>query len=265
VWRRDVGPFKEQHGFGISPIVVDDLVYVARDSGAESAVTAIDRKAGEPRWNLPREPGTTAFATPCLLDPNANPKLLIASDTTNGLAAIDALSGRVVWEGFQDELDERCVASPLVADGKIFVGCGQGGRGKMLLAVRPGDANSPPQEVYRIEQNMPQVPTPVVAGDLLFVWSDRGIVSCYDVATGKQHWRERIGGDFHSSPIAIGNRIFGFSRQGNAVVLAADKEFQELARNSLDEPVIATPAVANHRLYVRTTETLFCIGGAAKN
>jgi outer membrane protein assembly factor BamB len=263
-WRRSIGPFKEQHGFGISPVVVDDVVCVARDSGADSSIAAFDRNSGEPRWNLPVEPNNTAFATPCLLDPKANPKILLASNTSLGLAAIDASCGKVVWQGFENELDQRCVASPIIADGKIFVGCGQGGRGKLLLAVQPGNESSPPQEIYRVSQNAPQVPTPVVAGDLLFIWSDRGIVSCFDVVTGKRHWMERIGGDFHSSPVAIGNRIFGFSRQGDVIVLAADKEFKELARNTLDEPVVATPAVANRRLYVRTLETLYCIGDAKK-
>jgi outer membrane protein assembly factor BamB len=265
LWRRDIGPFKEQHGFGISPIVIDDLVYVSRYSGTESTITAFDRKTGSVRWNLPQDPGTTAFATPCLLDPSAQKKLLLATSTAAGLTAVDALSGKVMWQGFKDDLDQRCVSSPIVADGMVFIGCGQGGNGKFLLAVRPGDQNSPAQEAYRLKQNMPQVPTPVVAGDLLFVWSDRGIVSCYDIATGKQNWRERIGGDFHSSPLRIGNRIFGFSRQGDAVVLAADTKFKVLARNSLNEPCVATPAVADHRLYVRTTSTLFCIGDPAAN
>ncbi len=104
------------------------------------------------------------------------------------------------------------------------------------------------------------MPTPVVAGDLLFLWHDRGLVSCYDVATGKQHYRERVGGDFHSSPIRIGNRIFGVSRNGEVVVLAADRKFEVLARNALDEPCHATPAVANGRLYLRTEASLVCIG-----
>lgn len=265
IWRRDVGPFKEQHGFGISPIVVDDLVYVAHDSGAESAFTAFDRKTGEVRWKLPRESGTTAFATPCMLDPSAKQKLLLTTSTATGLSAVDAITGKVVWQGFKNDLDERCVSSPIIAEGMVFVGCGQGGNGKLMIAVRPGDDNSPPQEVYRLKQNLPQVPTPVIAGGLLFVWSDRGVASCYDVATGKQNWRERIGGDYHSSPIRIGNRIFGFSRGGEAVVLAADKTFQVLARNSIDEPCIATPAVANHRLYLRTESSLICIGTPANN
>ena len=69
VWHHDIGPFEERHGFGKSPIVVDDLVYVANDSDAESEVVALDCKTGNVRWHIPRESGTTAFATPCLFDP----------------------------------------------------------------------------------------------------------------------------------------------------------------------------------------------------
>ncbi len=259
VWRQSVGPFKEVHGFGISPIVVDDLVYVSRDSGAQSGITAFDRATGAIRWTLPSDSGTTSFSTPCLLDPNATQKMLLTT-STSGLVAIDALTGKSMWHGFQDELDQRCVASPIVSNGLIFVGCGQGGNGKLLLAARPGSDTAPPTEAYRIKQSVPQVPTPVIAGDLLFVWTDRGVVSCYDVATGKQHWRERIGGDFHCSPIRIGNRILCLSRTGDAIVLAADKSYSLLARNSLNETCAATPAVANHRLFVRTDTSLICIG-----
>jgi hypothetical protein len=150
-----------------------------------------------------------------------------------------------------------------VAGGLVFIFSGQGGNGKALVAAQPGDASHPPTEVYRIQQNVPQVPTPVVADDLLFLWHDRGVASCHDVATGKQYWRERIGGDFHSSPVRIGNRIFSASREGQVVVLAADKKFQLLARNVLDEPCHATPAVAHDRLFLRTESTLFCVGEPA--
>jgi outer membrane protein assembly factor BamB len=85
-------------------------------------------------------------------------------------------------------------------------------------------------------------------------------VSCLDVSTGREHWRERVGGNYHSSPLAIGKRIFCGSRQGEMVVLAADRDFQVLARNDLGEPIHATPAIAHDRLYVRTESTLLCIG-----
>lgn len=262
-WQRDVGSFSEEHGFGKSPVVVDDIVYVANDSEATSAIMALDATSGEPRWQIPRASGTTPFATPCLLDPLARRKQLLTLSTAEGLSAIDLASGQVAWQGLKKDLPLRCVASPIVAHGLVFVECGQGGSGKVLIAARPGDENNGPQEVYRIDKNVPNVPTPVAANDLLFLWQDRGVVSCHDVATGKQHWRNRVGGDFHSSPIRIGDRILAASRNGEVVILAADIDFQLLARNDLKEPCHATPAVADNRLYIRTESTLFCIGTPA--
>src|SRR4029078_3833613 len=159
VWRHDIGPFKEQHGFGKSPIVVDDLVYVANDSQAKSSIVAVDRKTGKPRWQIPRESGITAFATPCVYDPAAKEKLLVAASTASGLAAINSLTGKVVWQGLTDTLTERCVSSPIVAGGMVFVSCGQGGNGKVLVAARPGDSGQPPTEAYRLAQTIPNVPT----------------------------------------------------------------------------------------------------------
>jgi outer membrane protein assembly factor BamB len=262
VWSCDAGPFGEKHGFGKSPIVVDDLVIVATDSEAESEVIAFDSSNGKVRWRVPRPSCKAAFASPCLLDPSADQKLLLTLSTTAGLAAMDVATGRIIWQGLSEAVPERCVSSPIVAGGLVFISSGVGGNGKFLVAARPGDEKSGPTEAYRMQQSVPNVPTPVVAGDLLFVWHDRGYVSCYDVSTGKRHFLERVGGNFHSSPVRIGDRIFCASREGEMVVLAADHKFKVLARNTLDEPCHATPAVAHNRLYVRTESTLLCIGEA---
>ena len=135
VWRREVGGFKETHGFGQSPIVVGNLVYASTVSGADSAITAFDSRTGDVRWKVPRPSGTTSFATPCLLDTNSPRKILLADSTESGIAAIDAESGDIVWQGFKDELTQRCVSSPIVAGGLVFVGCGQGGNGKLLFGA----------------------------------------------------------------------------------------------------------------------------------
>jgi outer membrane protein assembly factor BamB len=259
-WQRDIGAFKEEHGFGKSPVVVDGVVWVANDNDGESAIVAVDGKTGDTRYTIPRPSGTTPFASPCLLDPAAPNKLLLTLSTASGLSAIDPETGKVAWQGLNEQIPLRTVASPIVAGGMVIVACGQGGNGKWLVAARPGDAIHEPQEMYRLDKNVPNVPTPVVAGDLLFLWHDRGVVSCHEVATGKQIWRERVGGDFHSSPIRIGERIMGVSRQGEAIVMAADRKFELLGRNNVDDLVVATPAVSNNRLYIRGESAVVCIG-----
>ena len=96
----------------------------------------------------------------------------------------------------------------------------------------------------------------------MFLWHDGGTVTCVDAATGKQHFRQRVSGDCHGSPIRIGDRIFCVALDGEVVVLAAEPKFNLLARNSLGEPSRSTPAVANDRMYIRTESSLVCIGAA---
>lgn len=262
VWRADAGVIEEKHGYGTSPVVVDDVVCIENDNDALSEVVAFDRQTGDVRWRVPRASGNTSFSTPCVLDPGAKEKLLLVASNANGLAAIDASSGRVAWQTAEHDLPQRCVASPIVADGLVFVSCGQGGNGLHLLAVRPPTEAEDAREVYRLKQGVPQVPTAVAAGDLVFLWHDGGTVTCIDAPTGKQHWRQRVSGDCHGSPIRVGDRIFCVSLDGEVIVLAAEPEFKLLAHNSLGEPSRATPAVANDRMYIRTESSLVCVGEA---
>lgn len=96
---------------------------------------------------------------------------------------------------------------------------------------------------------------------LVFLWSDKGIVTCLDAATGEEHWRERVGGNFFSSPIIINGKLYNSSDTGEVVVLAASKQYQLLARNSLGEATRATPAIAGGRMYLRTFSHLLSLGG----
>jgi outer membrane protein assembly factor BamB len=262
IWRRHIGALSEHHGFGTSPVVVGETVCVANETQdpSRSSVIGVDRKTGDTRWSIPRGSGKTAFATPFVWQAPDGRKLIVAASMGSGLSAYDPENGEVVWQVLEQDLPDRCVSSPIEAAGLILVSCGSGNNGMHLIAVRPGANGEPPKEVYRLRQGVPNIPTPVVAGDLLFLWHDRGTVSCLDAATGKQHWRERIGGHFHSSPVRLGDRIFGLSKDGEVVVLAADREFKLLARNPLGETCQATPAVAHNRIYYRTENSLICLG-----
>ncbi len=103
----------------------------------------------------------------------------------SGVTAYDPATGKVVWQVLENDLPDRCVSSPIVAAGLVFVSTGSGNNGLHMIALRPGENGKPPVEAYRLKQGVPNVPTPVVAGDLLFLWHDRGTVSCLDAATGE--------------------------------------------------------------------------------
>ena len=262
VWRRDVGPFGEKHGFGKSPVVVDDFVSSRRTAKHESAIVAFDAASGDVRWQIPRPSGKTSFATPCLLDPSAAQKLLLTLSTTSGLRGIDAATGEVVWQGLAETVPERCVSSPIVAQraGIHFVR-----RGRQRQVSCRGPAR---QREQRARGGLPHAAKRSERADArrggrpaVRVARPRH-VSCHDVATGEALARARRR---RFSQLAASHWRPHLLRvaQGEMVVLAADREFKVLARNTLDEPCHATPAVAHNRLYVRTESTLLCIGEPA--
>jgi outer membrane protein assembly factor BamB len=164
-----------------------------------------------------------------------------------------------VWQ-LKDVFPVRCVGSPLVAGGLIFGGSGEGGNGKSFTAVRPPASTGGEATVaYQLSKSLPQVPTPVATDELLFVWSDRGVVSCYDLVTGEQHWMERVGGNYYGSPVIAGGKLYCIAADGEVVVLAADKQYKLLGRNELGEPSHATPIVHGGKMYLRTETALICL------
>src|SRR5690606_23051085 len=121
------------------------------------------------------------------------------------------------------------------------------------------DGNDEPEVAFTLTRNVPYVPTAIVAGDLLFLWHDRGTVSCVELASGETGWTERIGGTVFGSPICLGDRLLALSTSGEAVMLANSREFKLLGRSDLGEATQATPAVAGGRLFLRTESKLMCL------
>jgi outer membrane protein assembly factor BamB len=129
------------------------------------------------------------------------------------------------------------------------------------VAVRPGDGGDKPALAYKIDKSAPYVPTPVACGDLVFLWSDKGVVTCIDAATGEMHYRKRVGGNYSGSPVCVAGRLYCIAEDGEVVVLAASKKFEQLARNPLGDDSRATPAVADGKMYLRTYHALVSLGG----
>ncbi len=185
---------------------------------------------------------------------------LIFTNWTHGITSIDPANGSTNWEvdAFGDD-KERAIGSPL-AFGDLVIGtCGFVTAKKHVVAVRPDGAKGA-TEVFRIETAVPHVPTALVQGNLLFLWSDQGIVTCVDAQSGKQHWKKRVGGNYSGSPVLAGGKLYAVSEEGEAVVLAAAAEFAELGHVDLGNPCYSTPAVAHGMLFIRTTKELLALG-----
>lgn len=261
LWQREFPPFASEHGLGASPIVWNDLVIVPNDQDGPSSVMALDAATGATRWEVPRRSQKAAFSTPCLFQPpGAKPQLILTS-WAHGVSSLDPATGKTYWE--LPVFQFRTVGSPTLAAGLIFASAGVGGVGRQMVAIRPGDpdGNAQAAVAYEVQNPFPYVPVPVAKGDLVFLWQDRGLVTCLDGPSGKVHWRQRVGGDYFSSPIRVGDRIYCPTRSGEMVVLAASEQFQQLARFPLGDKTHSTPAVAGGVMYIRTFSRLAAIGG----
>src|SRR5262249_41547425 len=157
----------------------------------------------------------------------------------------------------------RCVASPVAADGLVIANSGNGEKDRQVVALKLGGKadGTPPQLVWenRKREEFPYVPSLLVRGEYLFGVNDRGDAECYRLKTGENVWTERLGGDVFASPVLINGKVYAINGDGDVFVFAAAPKFQLLAKNAVGEKVIATPAVADNRLYVRGKNNLFCI------
>ncbi len=273
-WERDLGPFVSQHACGISPVLHDGKVILGNEQdgrGAdkahtrdgESYVIALDAKTGSTVWQTPRKSVVVAYSTPCVYQPKGAKPSLIFNSQGHGIYAVNPDDGRVLWE-FDKAFDKRSVSSPIISGNIIFGSCGSGGGGNFVTAVRAGDpaARRPAELAFQVKSSAPYVPTGIAVGDLVWLWSDNGFLTCVHAPTGQVRFQERVGGNFFGSPVWIDGRLFCVSTTGELVVAAAAEQFNVLHRFALNELCHSTPAVALGQLFVRTEKHLWSFGGA---
>lgn len=268
-WHADLGPMNSDHGFGGSPTLVRGLLVVPMEQDGPSAVVALDTASGREAWRLPRDTARTAYAPGLVLEDGDRGAQLVLASMAHGLTGVDAATGRVLWE--RKCLPKRAVSCPVVVardagGARIVVGTsGDGGGDNTLVAVRvpvagPADGTAEAmeaEEVYRLDRGAaPYVPTPLPVGERLYLWGDRGVVTCVTAATGEVRFRGRVGGTFSASPVAVGGAILNVSIEGEVIVLADGDTFEVLGRTDLGEECRASPAVADGRIFVRTVGRL---------
>jgi outer membrane protein assembly factor BamB len=277
LWQRDLGSFVSQHGCGVSPILYDGKVIVANEQddmkfvkeqsrSGESFVVALEAKTGKTVWQTPRRSAVVAYSTPCVLEgPKEAKPALIFNSQAHGIYALHPKTGEVLWE-FPEAFDKRSVSSPVVAGDFILGSCGSGGGGNAVTAINAAKAapTRKPELAWRMKQSAPYVPTGIALGDRIWLWSDAGILSLVDAATGAIRYQERVGGNYFGSPIWIDGRLFCVSTSGELVVVDGGDTFKVLHRYPLSETCHSSPAVAMDQLFVRTENHIWSFGGGKK-
>jgi outer membrane protein assembly factor BamB len=172
---------------------------------------------------------------------------------------MDPQNGKVLWE-YEEAFDKRSVSSPVIAGDVILGSCGSGGGGNFVTAIKASGTS--PAVAYQLKKSAPYVPTGVTVGDLIWLWSDAGIVTCLDAPTGEIRYQERVGGNYFGSPVYVDGRLFCVSTTGELVVLDASDKFKVLHRYPLKELCHTTPAIALGRMFIRTDKHLWSFGGS---
>ena len=257
-WRRALGPFMAQHGGGGSPVLHGTALIVANDHDADGFVAALDVGTGEDVWRLARSavPKRCSYALPVIRQRGDGAELLLTAG--GGVTAVDSATGLVTWD-LDLGLRARCVGVPVLIGERMVLTAGTGGSGKegaVIMLPDAGDDEPVARVSYRLRRSLPYVPAMIAIGDRLFMFSDGGIVTCVELASGDVIWRQRLEGDFFSSPVSDGRTIYIADRDGVLWSLAVDDQFRLLGQLDLDESVSATPAIARGGLYLRTSRDL---------
>lgn len=265
LWTNDLGSYISQHGFGASPALFGDKVILfnsqQRDQlppGAkpgESKVHAFDAKSGEKIWETPRSATRACYGVPSLYETSDGKQALLFSNTGDGLFALELETGTPIWN--RQVFNKRCVSCPLVI-GNLAIGTeGSGGGGNVLWGV---ELDGDHEVKIHINSAAPYVPTPVAAGEFLYLWDDKGIVTCLRIEDSKVMWRERIGGNVSTSPVIAGGKLIGIAEDGTITALAASASFRKLGVVKLEDTTRATPLVSEDFIIFRTDTRLICVG-----
>jgi len=264
--QEEYGVFGILHGYSSSPLLHEGSLYVQVLHGFStddpSYVMAIDAASGETRWRVerptdaPRE-APDAYTTPTLLSRGGVDELVVSgADYVTGHSLE---TGEETWRlgGLNPTGNpaQRIVASPTVVGNMIYVPT----RVRPMLVLTAG-ASGPPEVVWTTEEG-PDVPTPAITDDYIFIMRDKGAIFCHDRRTGEVLWGpERVDAAVYSaSPVVADGRIYITSEAGTTTVMAAGPEFEILAENTIDEYTLSSLAVSDGQIFLRTSDNLYCI------
>ena len=259
VWERHLakenGAFDIQWGHGSSPVLYGDLLILLCDQPARSYLLAIDKKTGKDRWKTDRGQGRASYSTPLVVEGPSGSELIVNS--TERLDAYNAKTGEFLWHA--DGTSRFAVPSPVYHEGVIYAS--RGYRSGPYMAIKAGgrgDVTS--QMVWRVATGAPYVSSLLHYDRIVYMANDVGVLTAVDAASGERVWQERVDGVFSASPVAGGGHVYFLSENGDTVVVKAGRQPQVIARNTLGERAVASPAISNGRIFIRTDQHVIAIG-----
>jgi outer membrane protein assembly factor BamB len=269
IWTHQEFEYYSEHGLAVSPILYKDLLIVPFDGSStgpdkklgwqkpwdKGLVLAVDKKTGKVRWRGRRGSSRIAHVTPQILSENGRDQLISsAGDVVQGF---DLKTGRRIWTVANS--GEGVVPSIVIGDGLIFTTSGFGD--STIRAIRTGGKGNVTEThiAWESKEDVSKVPSMLYVKPFLFFVTDTGVAKCLRATTGEEVWRKRLGGKHSASPIWADGRIYFLSEKGKTTVILAGGEFEILAENELGEKCIASPAVSQKQIFIRSEKNIYCI------
>ena len=262
LWEKDFGPMQSLHGHGegASPVLYRDTLIVNWDHEGQSFVAALDKRTGRQLWKVERDE-ITSWATPIVVEHAGRPQLVISG--TNRVRGYNLADGKIIWQC--GGLSANIVASPVAADGVVYVGSSYDKRA--LLAIRldgaAGDITATDEVLWRRSRGTPYVPSPLLYGDsLYFLTHYQGILTRVNGPTGADDPGPiRLGGmsEIYASPVGAAERVYVTDRNGTTLVVSHSSHPKLLAKNVLDDTFSASAAIAGGEIFLRGEKRLYCL------
>lgn len=259
-WKADLGKLGTVGmGTGTSPIIYGNLVLMQCDeeNGGASFIVALDKKTGKQVWKTPRKV-QVSWATPLLVRAGSRAELIASG--TEAIIAYDPLTGKELWR--HAGVSSHAIPSPVANSEMVYVSAGF--PAKIAMAITLGGTGDLAEKVaWKYEKGTAYVPSPILYGDHLYLTTDRGILTCLDAKTGAVKYeggRVPIPATFTASPVAVDGKLLLTSEDGDTFVVKAGPVHQIIGTNTVGEPVYASPAIADGRIFIRAEKNLYAIG-----
>ena len=258
IWLKRVGPFSSAHGFCSSPILFKDKVVVNCDHDGDGYIVALARADGRELWRIARPNKTRSYCAPLIREAAGRTQMVLAG--TKCVASYNPNDGKLIW--IIDGPTEQFVASLVFNDRANLFFLTAGYPQHHILAIRPDGAGNVTgtHVAWRTQKGAAYVPSPIAIGDYFLMTSDSGAGECFEAATGKLFWEERLG-EQHASLVSANGLVYFLNDRGVMNVVRPGANFALVARNDIGEQTFASPALSEGRIFIRSEQHLFCIGG----
>ena len=257
IWKSKLD-YEPVHGSGASPVIYDDLLLISADGKENPCLYALNKKTGQIKWRTPRESEAQkkfSFCTPIIVETDG--AVQIVSPASDFVFGYD-LNGNQIWK-FNYPNGYSVVPRPIFHQGLIYISSGYDS--PVFYAIKLGGRGDITKSnlVWKTRKGAPRNSSPVLVNDLLFMAADHGVVSCLNAKTGQLIWMERVAGSCSPSMLYSNGKIFLTDETGKTFIFDADKKFNLIATNDLEEQTLASPVVCNDSILIRTEMGLWRI------